>query len=178
MTDELASANSAKDRAATDARGRRGFIKNVSSVAMCGGLAAGYGTFAVMAGKYLLQSVDDTDWLYVTRIDQLPLGKAFNYTAPNGANVVIARKSEADDIASFVALSSTCPHLGCQVFWEPQNDRFFCPCHNGVFDPDGVATEGPPADAGQSLKQFPLRLQNNMLFIRVPLKSILQNGEA
>jgi len=68
-----------------------------------------------------------------------------------------------------------CPHLGCQVHWEPQNDRFFCPCHNGVFSPDGVATAGPPAEAGQSLLEYPLKVEGNLLFIEVA-QSVLAKG--
>jgi len=66
------------------------------------------------------------------------------------------------------ALSSTCPHLGCQVRWEAQNDRFFCPCHNGVFDQSGVATAGPPGEAGQSLPKYELKVEDGLLHIAVP----------
>jgi Rieske Fe-S protein len=55
------------------------------------------------------------------------------------------------------------------VHWEAQNDRFFCPCHNGAFDRQGNATAGPPAAAGQALLRFPLRLENGLLFIEVPI---------
>jgi Rieske Fe-S protein len=48
------------------------------------------------------------------------------------------------------ALSSTCPHAGCFVDWEPDKKRFACPCHGSVFDLDGKCTDGPsprPMDA-------------------------------
>ena len=73
---------------------------------------------------------------------------------------------------AFAALSSVCPHLGCQVHWQPQNDRFFCPCHNGVFAPDGTGIGGPPGDAGQSLPRYPLKLENGLLFIEVDRSEI------
>jgi Rieske Fe-S protein len=62
--------------------------------------------------------------------------------------------------------------LGCQVHWEEKNDRFFCPCHNGAFDRTGVATEGPPALAKQTLKEFKLQVVNGLLFIEAPMTKV------
>lgn len=43
------------------------------------------------------------------------------------------------------AFSQKCTHLGCVVFWQAEQDRLFCPCHEGVFDPrSGDPTAGPP----------------------------------
>ena len=56
-------------------------------------------------------------------------------------------------------------------------ERFFCPCHNGAFDPQGRATEGPPAAAEQSLTRFPLKVENGLLYIQVPLDAV-STGQA
>jgi menaquinol-cytochrome c reductase iron-sulfur subunit len=37
-----------------------------------------------------------------------------------------------------------CTHLGCPFHWEAGTQRFFCPCHNGVFDATGKVVSGPP----------------------------------
>jgi cytochrome b6-f complex iron-sulfur subunit len=71
-------------------------------------------------------------------------------------------------VVDFTALSSICPHLGCRVHWEPENKRFFCPYHNGVFDPSGRATEGPPKVDGQDLARYELDIRNDLLFIQIP----------
>jgi quinol---cytochrome c reductase iron-sulfur subunit, bacillus type len=42
------------------------------------------------------------------------------------------------------ALSATCTHLGCQVTWNGKDKKFRCPCHGGVYAPDGSVLEGPP----------------------------------
>lgn len=42
------------------------------------------------------------------------------------------------------ALSAICPHLGCTVPWDPKRNEFVCPCHGGVFGPDGSYRSGPP----------------------------------
>jgi menaquinol-cytochrome c reductase iron-sulfur subunit len=49
-----------------------------------------------------------------------------------------------DGDRSIRALSATCTHLGCQVRWEAKNKKFRCPCHGGVYAPDGTVLEGPP----------------------------------
>ena len=43
----------------------------------------------------------------------------------------------------------------------PAERVFVCPCHQGVFDAQGVATAGPPAAAGQSLETVPLEVDAN-----------------
>ena len=73
---------------------------------------------------------------------------------------------------SFLALSSICPHLGCRVHWEASNNRFFCPCHNGVFDPNGKATGGPPAADGQDLPHYALQVVDGALYIEMPISTI------
>jgi Rieske Fe-S protein len=54
------------------------------------------------------------------------------------------------------------------VHWQSQDSRFFCPCHNGAFDPTGKAIAGPPAEAGQSLPRYPVRVESGMVFIEIP----------
>ncbi len=137
---------------------------------MLGGLVASYGTFAYMAGRFLYPSGDaPSGWMFVAEAQSLRVGESIRYRAPDGAPVNIARVASSGRLEDFLALSSTCPHLGCQVHWEARNNRFFCPCHNGAFDSGGTATEGPPAEAGQSLPRYELRLEEGLLFINVPL---------
>lgn len=42
------------------------------------------------------------------------------------------------------ALSAICPHLGCTIPWDAARKEFVCPCHGGVFAPDGSYRSGPP----------------------------------
>lgn len=147
---------------------RRSFFSSVSTVAMAGGLAAGYGTFGALGARYLYQSdAGKKAWLFVAAVDSLAKGESFTYRTPDGAGVTVARQGEGESAEDFVALSSICPHLGCKVHWEPQNDRFFCPCHNGSFDASGDPTGGPPKDANQALTRFPLKVDQGLLYIEV-----------
>ena len=144
---------------------------------MGAGLLAGYGTFAGILARFFYPSrPDPREWLYIADLASFAPGESLLYTAPSGATVTGAGKGRGGEATDFVALSSVCPHLGCQVHWEPQNNRFFCPCHNGVFDPSGVATEGPPAEAGQSLLEYPLKIQAGLLYIHVPVERLASTG--
>ena len=156
-----------------DGVGRRGFFTRVSQLAMAGGLLSGYGAFAAIIARYLYPARPASKgWLYVTDLARLKVGDSLVFRTPAGSSATIARRGEAGGAEDFVALSSTCPHLGCQVHWEANNGRFFCPCHNGIFDPSGKATGGPPGEAGQSLPRYPLKVDKGLLFIEVPLESL------
>jgi menaquinol-cytochrome c reductase iron-sulfur subunit len=51
----------------------------------------------------------------------------------------------------FRILSPVCPHLGCSVRWENEQNKFICPCHAGSFTADGERLAGPPPRAMDSL---------------------------
>jgi Rieske Fe-S protein len=148
---------------------RRGFLKNASKAAMAAGLVGGYGGFAIVAGRYLYPSrSNEVMWQFVKEVDGIEVGEAIRYRGPSGEAINITRMGRSGGADDFIALSSTCPHLGCQVRWEEQHNRFFCPCHNGVFDPSGKATAGPPGEAGQFLPRYELKIENGILHIAVP----------
>lgn len=137
------------------------------------GLGGGYGMFAALAARYLYPARPDArGWLYAIELNRLKPGDSAPFVTPAGDSVVISRLGEKDSADNFVALSSTCPHLGCKVHWEAVGDRFFCPCHNGSFDRNGTATGGPPAAEGKDLPRYPLKVDNGLLFINVPLNAI------
>jgi len=149
--------------------GRRGFLKHASRAAMAAGVVGGYGGFVAVAGRFLYPArTGEVMWQFVSEAGGIEVGQAIRYRGPSGETINIARQARDGTATDFIALSSTCPHLGCQVRWEGQNNRFFCPCHNGVFDPSGKAIAGPPGEAGQSLPRYDLKIENGMLMIAVP----------
>jgi len=152
---------------------RRTFLAALATFAMTFGLVGGYGFFATLAARFLFPTNGTQfEWLYVTGIARLRPGDSMDYKAPAGQGIAIARINDTGTVDDFIALSRVCPHLGCQVHWESQNDRFFCPCHNGAFDAEGNAILGPPKDAGQALSQYSLKVENGLLFIEVPTASL------
>ena len=152
---------------------RRDFLGTASSAAMIGGLAAGYGAAAAIAARYLFPAhARETEWVFLASLDRIEPGASLVYRSPSGEKVTLARRTAGKNADDFIALSSTCPHLGCQVHWEAQRNRFFCPCHNGVFEPSGRAIGGPPGEAKQSLPRYPLKVEKGLLYIQVPVESL------
>jgi len=144
--------------------------ERLSKLAMFVGLGAAYGTLAAMMARFLYPArPSPRGWMFVANVSEFDVGTSRVYRTPSGETVNITKQRGGGAAADFVALSSVCPHLGCQVHWEAQNSRYFCPCHNGAFDPSGVATGGPPADAGQSLPEYGLKVEGALLFVDVPL---------
>lgn len=154
---------------------RREFLAKTTTLAMGAGVVTAYGALAAMAARFLYPAAAArTAWLFVAEAKTFAPGMSLQYRAPSGETIAIARQGATGTIGDFIALSSTCPHLGCKVRWENQNQHFFCPCHNGVFDPSGRGIGGPPGDAGQSLKPFPLQIEGGLLYIQVPTETLGQ----
>jgi cytochrome b6-f complex iron-sulfur subunit len=152
---------------------RRSFLARLSTWFLAAGLAAGYGACSALGVRYLFPAQKRARrWQFLALAREIPLGGTFTYRAPTGERVALARRGVAGTVEDFVALSSTCPHLGCQVHWQGVHARFFCPCHNGAFDAEGRATAGPPFEAGQSLPRYPLKLEEGVLFIEVPMDAL------
>jgi menaquinol-cytochrome c reductase iron-sulfur subunit len=63
----------------------------------------------------------------------------------------------------FIAMSNICTHLGCRVRWIPDQESFFCPCHNGVFSKDGNVIDGPPP---RPLDRFESKVEDGILFVK------------
>jgi menaquinol-cytochrome c reductase iron-sulfur subunit len=75
--------------------------------------------------------------------------------------VVFLVKSDAGDVR---ALSSTCTHLGCRVSYDPQSKLIKCPCHGGVFTPDGKNVGGPPP---RPLAEIAARVDNSNILVQL-----------
>jgi cytochrome b6-f complex iron-sulfur subunit len=153
---------------------RRSFLVRLSSAVMGFGLAVGYGMFGWLIGRFLYPTdASSSSWQFLADLASFPVGKSMTYNAPAGQKVVVTRLAENGVPEDFIALSSVCPHLGCAVHWEANNDRFFCPCHNGAFSSTGDPLSGPPADAGQTLSRYPLKVDGGLLFVEVPAEALV-----
>jgi Rieske Fe-S protein len=60
------------------------------------------------------------------------------------------------DDGGFLALSLTCPHLGCSVLWNTAENRFICPCHSSAFDNLGNVINSP---APRALDYYPVIIE-------------------
>jgi menaquinol-cytochrome c reductase iron-sulfur subunit len=62
-----------------------------------------------------------------------------------------------------LVLSPVCTHMGCNVLWSADKQRFMCPCHGGQYLADGRNVAGPPP---RPLERFPVRAENGVLMIQ------------
>lgn len=69
----------------------------------------------------------------------------------------------------FLALSSKCTHLGCAVGFNPEQQRFECPCHASVFNLKGDVLSSP---ALRALDYFTVEIIENQVLVDVhsPIK--------
>jgi len=49
------------------------------------------------------------------------------------------------------------------VRWIPEQEEFFCPCHNAVFAKDGSVVDGPPP---RPLDQFEYKVEDGAIFVK------------
>ena len=72
---------------------------------------------------------------------EFDLGPADQYLF--GSDTVLSRSQAVlrRTPQEFIAFSTVCPHLGCQV--EAGEDGFSCPCHGSQFDNHGKLLRGP-----------------------------------
>jgi cytochrome b6-f complex iron-sulfur subunit len=64
---------------------------------------------------------------------------------------------------TLACFDAVCTHLGCTVQFQPENDRIFCACHSGEYDPrTGANVAGPPP---RPLKAFTVEKTNEQVII-------------
>ena len=80
------------------------------------------------------------------RIFQIPAERAAGLPRGHGG-VVLSRAGKAgvyrDDAGAAHAVGLRCPHLGCQLEWNPDERSWDCPCHGSRFDRFGKLISGP-----------------------------------
>ena len=52
-----------------------------------------------------------------------------------------------DETGKVYAVSVKCPHLGCQLVWNPDEKSWDCPCHGSRFDYRGRLLDGPAQES-------------------------------
>lgn len=79
-------------------------------------------------------------------LDELPPGHG-GIVDYDGEKVGAYRDEEGE----IYLVSAKCPHLGCQLEWNPDEKCFECPCHGSRFDYMGNCVDSP-AQSGISLE--------------------------
>jgi menaquinol-cytochrome c reductase iron-sulfur subunit len=149
-----------------EAAGRRSFLASLVAAVVGGVLvlfpfAAGAGVlFHPLRRRRRSTGGDDAgdtaDYVRVCSLDSLPadgvphehvviadVADAWTRIAGQRIGSVYLVRTEADDKPHVTALSATCPHLGCAVEFDANDDRFECPCHASAFSKGGKKLFGP-----------------------------------
>ena len=133
-------------------------------------LGAGLGIPAVayIVGP-ALQRQETQDWIPLGSSAKVELGTPtlFKATVERKTGWIVEQRELSvyvltDNGRDFVAMSNICTHLGCRVRWISDQERFFCPCHNGVFAKDGTVLAGPPP---RPLDRYEVKLEGGTVFI-------------
>ena len=116
--------------------------RSVLDLAIKGGLAAGACAMAAPAFAYLLPAGSRGP-----RETLVSAGPADTFE-PSTARMIQGEGKPVIVVATegkkFRAFSAICTHLGCIVKWDAASRKILCPCHAGVFGPDGQVISGPP----------------------------------
>ncbi len=109
-------------------------------------LVLGAGAMAVgnvgLAAWTQLRSINEGSPRPIIALDEIAVGDTYLFRYPTDADpAILLRVSEVD----VVAFSQKCTHLGCVVYYQVDEDRWHCPCHEGNFDATtGAVLSGPP----------------------------------
>jgi cytochrome b6-f complex iron-sulfur subunit len=139
--------------------GRRDFLLNVGVVA---GLVVAAGGSLLYGLRFLLPGlIEPTERrIRIGSEDSVPDGEAV-YRSISGVSFNLVNQG-----GTIRAFSSICTHLGCQVTWVPGDMQFFCPCHLGYFDANGVNVAGPPP---RPLDEYDVEIAGGSIYVYVPL---------
>jgi Rieske Fe-S protein len=109
-------------------------------------LVLGAGAMAVgnvgLAAWTQLRSIDTGEPRAIVALDAVPIGATYLFRYPTEADPAILLRAGDRQV---VAFSQQCTHLGCVVYYQPDEERWHCPCHEGNFAPlTGEVISGPP----------------------------------
>jgi Rieske Fe-S protein len=112
-------------------------------------LVAGAGAIAVgnvgLAAWTQLRSINTGSPTAIVALDAVPIGSTYLFDYPGDADPAILLRLADQEV---VAFSQKCTHLGCVVYYQADENRWHCPCHEGNFDTvTGDAISGPPTRA-------------------------------
>ena len=150
---------------------RRNFMKMAIS-AIGGLIGAGFGipAIAYIIGPALKS--EQANWIRIGSLSTIELGTPTLFkpkvTRQNGWMVEeeeVGVYVLTEDGRNYHAMSNICTHLGCRIRWIAEREKFFSPCHNGVFDKNGYVVSGPPP---RPLDEFETKIEDGNLYIQLP----------
>jgi len=134
------------------------------------GIGFGVPAIAYVVGP-ALQSQQTQSWMRLGPTSKVELGTPtlFTITVKTQTGWIVNEEEISvyvltNDARTYIAMSNICTHLGCHIRWIAEQNHFFCPCHNGVFDASGNVLAGPPP---RPLNRYDVKVENDQLFVLV-----------
>ena len=125
------------EAAAEDDVTRREFARYF--VAGAGVMAAGN---VGIAAWTQLRKINTGEPREIVALDSVAVGDTYLFQYPTAEDPAILVRFEDREVYAF---SQKCTHLGCVVYFESEESRWHCPCHEGNFDTrTGAVISGPP----------------------------------
>jgi Rieske Fe-S protein len=89
-----------------------------------------------------LRSINTGEPRSIVALASVPVGDTYLFRYPTEADPAILLRVDEREV---VAFSQQCTHLGCVVYYQAQENRWHCPCHEGNFATlSGDVISGPP----------------------------------
>jgi cytochrome b6-f complex iron-sulfur subunit len=133
--------------------------KVLKSVAVFVPISAAFAGLAAMGVRFITPVKREINRkIFTVGLEELPLNATKRFKDLQGRDLMLVRTGERE----VKAISTVCTHLGCTVFWQKDRQEFFCPCHNGRFDKNGVVLEGPPP---APLDLYPVEIEGDNVFV-------------
>ena len=151
------SVNRAQDEESGQPLDRRGFLKYVLVGFSAVATAAGVATPVV---AYLWPPKQGAGAgggrVAVAATADLPVGKGAVFSVNNKPVLVVHTQD------GYHAVSATCTHLGCIVFWSEQKKVIACPCHAAFFTTNGDVISGP---APAPLPVYRVQVEGDQIYV-------------
>lgn len=132
------------------------------------GVIMGIPAIAYILGPALAKK-EDSGWTRLGSIQKVELGipTLFKIKMEHQTGWIVEAQEHSIFVLSengrdFIAMSNICTHLGCRVRWIADQEVFFSPCHNGVFDKQGYVISGPPP---RPLDRYEIKIEGDQLFV-------------
>lgn len=124
--------NVSRGRPLADAESRRRFLFFTGTTTVVSGMIGFLGATV----RFLYPNV-----LYEPP-SRFPVGQPNEFPTGTATFLPERRVFVFNSSAGFYAISSVCPHLGCNVRYA-EGQGFNCPCHGSRFDANGQVVSGP-----------------------------------
>jgi menaquinol-cytochrome c reductase iron-sulfur subunit len=150
---------------------RRGFATiGVATLGTIIAVTIGLPPIAYVVGPALKTSKSNA-WIPLGEEKKFPVDEptlvSFTQTKVNGwektiksYGVYVVKPANSD----IYVLSNVCTHLSCRVNWRKDKADFVCPCHDGIFNIQGIVVSGPPP---KPLYRYETKIEDGTLYIRL-----------